>query len=257
MRFKGFGPTVGVTYAVLPRAWDVFVSYSRPFKSPNVDDFAAEFPDYASNIQLKPQQANAYELGTRAFHGPWTLKSTWFYASTAKEILFNPLDFQSQNFDTRRMGLESSVRFELPSRLHSSLTYTVMDARFHKGPFASNTIPGTPRHTFRAGVGVSPLPLLWMDLDWLVVDDFFRINDVQNKLGKELGYNVLNLIVQYSVPHTGAWHTWPAMDAYVKFENLTNQHYNAFTSSNGKTLLGAGEYPMPSFGITGGVTVRF
>ena len=257
LRFKGFSPKVGLRYGLIPKTWDVFASYSRPFKAPNVDDFAAQMPDFASNIHLKPQQATAYEIGTQFIKAPLAANATWFYTRTSKEILFNQLAFQNQNFDTQRTGIESAVRLEVPNALRSSLAYTVVAAEFRKGPFAHNTIPGTPTHMLTAGLGVSPVESLWVDLDWQLVKDFYRVNDLNNSLKKARGYGVLNLTVQYELPASRAARGRPSLATYLKIQNITNARYITFQSSNGRNLLGAGDYPMPPITFTGGVEMRF
>jgi len=257
LRFKGFSPKVGLTYSLIPKTWDCFASYSRPFKAPNVDDFAAEFPDFASNIHLKAQQANSYELGTRITRIPFTAKVTWFYTRTDKEILFNQLDFQNQNFDTQRTGIESSIQANFQDYLRSYLTYTFVEAEFRKGPFAHNTIPGTPVHTVTAGVGVAPIKSIWVNLDWQLVNDFYRINDLTNSLKRGNNYGILNLKLQYTLPQRLMSREGPKLSTYLKILNLTNAKYISFQSSNGKNLQGAGDYPMPPITFTGGVNLQF
>ena len=257
LRFKGFSPKVGLTYALIPKTWDCFASYSRPFKAPNVDDFASQFPDFASNVHLKPQQATAYELGTRFTKTPLTAKTTWFYTRTTKEILFNQLAFQNQNVDTQRTGVESSLQVMLPDDLRSYLTYTFVAPVFRKGPFTHNTIPGTPAHTVTAGLGLSPLESLWVDLDVQLISNFYRINDLNNSLKKANTYGVLNLTLQYQLPKHFIERGCPALTTYLKIQNVTNRKYITFQSSNGKNLLGAGDYPMPPITFTAGVSMQF
>lgn len=264
LHFEGKSPKIGLTYVVLPGRLEVFSSYSRPFKAPNVDDFASRTPEFSGNVSLQPQQADAYEVGGRATLGPWKLNATWFDTRIHNEILFiqgvpgNPFIFQNQNHDTCRVGLETAARFELPSRgLTGYATYTFIDAKFDGGAFAGNTIPGTPEHVLNAGVGVSPLPALWVNLDWQFVQDYFRINDVSNALGRADHYGVLNLTLQYAFLRSVAGADRPNAKVFVKFLNLTNEKYVAFQASNGATLAGAGENPMPPLQIIGGVSVQF
>lgn len=261
LQFEGKAPKVGLTYALLPeRAW-CFTSYSRPFKAPNVDDFASRSPEFKGNIALQPQQADVYEVGGRLRAGPATANATWFYTRIQDEILFvqgipgNPFLFQNQNHDTRRVGFETAAQVTLP-RLRGRAAYTFIDAEFRKGDFAGNTLPATPEHLFNAGVGVSPVESLWIDLDWQLVHDVFRINDVVNILPAD-NYGVLNLTVQYTVPNLGG-RPHASTRAYVTFQNLTGEEYVSFASSNGHTLAtGAGENPMPPFNVLGGVSIEF
>ncbi len=262
--FEGKSPKVGVAVDLIPSHLTLFSNYSRPFKAPNVDDFASRSPDFKGNIALKPQQGNAYELGARSQAGPWQTNATAFFSKIDEEILFvqgipgNAFVFQNQNHDTRRLGVETAVRLSLPERgLRGAWTYTFVDAEFRKGAFAGNTLPGTPAHVMTLGAGVSPLPSLWLDLDWQLINDSFRINDVANVLPAD-NYNVLNLTLQYDIPRPVAGPQGPEAKAFLKLLNLTGAEYSAFQSSNGHTLTtGAGENPAPPFHVIGGVSVRF
>ena len=264
LRFEGKSPKIGMTYAVVPEQIDVFASYSRPFKAPNVDDFASRTPEFSGNISLQPQQADAYEMGGRATLGPWTVNGTWFYTRIDEEILFihgvpgNPFIFQNQNHDTKRHGVETAVRLKLPEHgLNGYLTYTFVDAEFREGTFVGSTIPGTPEHILNAGIGISPVAPLRINLDWQLVQDYVRINDVSNSLPRADNYGVLNLTIQYDVLKAQAGPDRPSAKLFLKFLNLTNEEYVAFQASNGASLAGAGENPMPPLQIIGGVSVQF
>ena len=154
--------------------------------------------------------------------------------------------------------MELSARIEpVAGRVRSDVAYTVVDAEFRKGQFVSHTIPGTPRHTLHAGFGVSPVESFWIDLNWELINDFYRINDMANRLPKADNYGVLNVILRYDVPDRLISRGYPAMSAYLKIDNITNEEYVTFQSSNGTNLNGAGEYPMPSTTFVGGVSVKF
>ncbi|MBI2885241.1 MAG: TonB-dependent receptor [Candidatus Omnitrophica bacterium] len=247
LRFEGFSPKVGTRYAVLPGVWDVFASYSRPFKAPSVDDFSAQVAQFAGNVDLRPQQADTYEVGTRITPGPVEAGITGFYLKTQDEILFNRVAFQNQNYDTRRLGAEMSVRAS-SAHARGYTSYTVVDASFHKGAFDGNRIPGTPAQQLSAGVGVSPLPGWWVDLDWQLVNDFYLINDFNNALPKADNYGVLNLTLAYE-------RSWGR--AFLTFYNVTNEEYVSFQSSNATDLSGAGENPMPPLHVVAGIRTKF
>jgi len=257
LRFEGWSPKLGLSYRLIPERMWWFASYARPFKAPNVDDFSSRLGSIArSNADLVPQQADTYELGTRVTAGGLEARLTGFYIRVDDEILFNSLVFTNQNFDTRRLGCELSVRARNSAdSLRSYAAYTFVDAEFRKGAFTGRTVPGAPEHTLNAGLGVSPLSGLWVDLDWRLVHDMVRVNDFNNLLGQADNYGVLNLVVQYDLPRRGA--RWPTTSLYARIDNLTNEEYVTYQASNGADLTGAGEAPMPPTTFTGGVTVRF
>jgi len=258
LRFEGWSPRLGVVLNAVPGVWDVFASYGRPFKSPNVDDFSSRLgSSFGGNADLEPQQADTYEIGTRAWHGPLSASATAFYLRTEDEILFNQLTFSNQNFDTQRAGLELSSGFAL-ERVRGHSAYTFVDAEFRNGPFTERTLPGTPEHLFAASVGVSPLPRLWIDLQWQLAHDYVRFNDLNNVLGGADNYGVLGLLCRYELPRPADAKPWhPTASAFFRIDNITNEEYVAFQSSNGVSLLGSGEAPATPTSVVAGVNVEF
>ena len=259
LRFQGWSPRLGLIVNALPGRLDLFASYARPFKAPNVDDFSSRLGSFArSNADLKPQQGDAYELGARGSAGPLRASATAFYANIDREILFNNLTFTNENFDTRRFGLELGLHGDLPDRrVRGYVTYTFVDAEFREGAFVGNTIPGTPAHTLHAGIGASPLESLWVDLDWTVVAEAVRFNDLTNRLSGADNYGVLNLVCRYDLPRPRRTEGRPAVSAYLKIENITNEEYVTYQSSNGLNMNGAGEAPMPPTTFLGGIHIAF
>jgi len=262
LRFEGWSPKVGVTFAAIPACWDLFASYARPFKAPNVDDFSSRLgSSFSGNADLEPQQADTFEFGTRLTVENLRMSGTWFFIRTEDEILLNQLATPSatnQNFDTQRVGVELDLRHSISERVRTYATYTFVDAEFRKGQFTEYTIPGTPEHLFNAGVGISPLEGLWVDLQWQLVHDYFRINDLRNTLGGADNYGVLNLVCRYELPRpskAGRW--WPTATAFFRVDNLTDEEYVAFQTSNGTNLTGAGEAPAPPRSFYGGLTLKF
>lgn len=257
LRFEGWSPKAGVRFVAIPHWLDLFLSYSRPFKSPNVDDFSSRLgSSFSGNADLQPQQADTWEWGAQLTRGNYDLRGTFFNMRTRDEILFNAISSTNQNFNTYRTGAEFSGRAQPKPWLRLGAAYTVVEAEFRKGPFAGNTISGTPRHTAILSAGVSPLPSLWVDLGWQIVNDFYRFNDFKNQLGKADNFGVLNLVIQYELPKAARFKHWPSITSFLRIENLTNEEYAAYQSSTGNSV-GAGEAPSPSTGFFGGLQVKF
>ncbi len=257
LRFEGWSPRVGASFVAVPDHLRLFAAYARPFKSPNVDDFSSRVSSIArSNADLLPQQADTYELGVVGDAGPVTASATAFYVRIKDEILYNNRAFVNQNFDTRRYGTEFSVQVApVEGRVRTSAAYTFVDAEFRKGALQGLIIPGSPQHTLVTRLGVSPLEGLWVDLNWRLVHDAVRINDMDNILGGADNYGVVDLLAQYTLP---ARPHRPETSVYLRIENLTNEEYVTYQSSNSVNLFtGAGEAPMPPIAFTGGVVVRF
>jgi len=250
LRFHGLSPKAGVSVDVA-KPLTIYASFARPFKAPNVDDFSAVVPSgFFSNVDLQPQQGPSFEMGTRVKDERLgALEASWFYTRIDNEILFNSLpgNSQNQNFDTVRTGIETSFRPHLPlPHLTSTLTYTHLDATFRKGPFQHHRLPAVPQDRFAADLTYEPLPHLFCSIDWLAVHGFFRINDFNNTLpGRD--YGVVNLNVRFVHDH---------VIVYGKIENLLNEEYSSFQSSNGVTA-STGENPAPPTSFLLGLTLKF
>lgn len=250
LRFEGWSPKVGASLDIA-KPLTVYANFARPFKSPNVDDFAAAVPSgFVGNIDLQPQQGFDYEVGLRVREPKLaTLDAAWFYTRIDDEILFNDLpgNDQNQNFDTVRYGLETSLTPALPiPGLTTTLTYTFIDAEFRKGQFKENTLPGVPEHRVTSNITYEVLPKLFLSLDWLFVQDFFRVNDFNNVIPGD-NYGVVNLGARYVHEH---------VTVYARIENATNEEYTTFQSSNGVTV-STGENPAPPTSFLLGITLKF
>ncbi len=252
LRFEGWSPKLGASIDIA-KPVSAYVNFSRPYKAPNVDDFSVFVPSiggftFVGNIDLIPQQGNEYETGLR-LKDPRIGKATaaLFYSQIDDEILFNALTFQNQNFDTRRTGLELSVEPALPiPNLSAQATYTFMEAEFHKGAFKGNALPGVPEHEFGASLAYEFIPGLRASLDWQLFQDGFRINDFAN--GNEMdNYGALNAGLRY---------TYRNITAYFTIENVTDEEYTTYQSSNGTTI-STGENPAPPRSYLAGVSVAF
>ena len=248
LRFKGSSPMAGLTVDLLD-GLTAYGQYARPFKAPNVDDFSAVVPDqFVGNIELQPQQANDFELGLRfASATLGQARATWFFNRINDEILYNAAAFQTQNFDTQRIGVETRVEPRLPiPGLTGWIAYTFLDSEFREGQFKTNAIPGVPQHVVSAGLSYEPLRGFFCTLDWLLVQDFFRINDFNNLLPGD-NYGVLNLGLRYE--RLG-------QRVFLRVDNVTNEEYASFQSSNG-TAISTGDNPAPPTSVLGGVTLSF
>ena len=248
LRFEGWSPKAGISLDVADPL-TLYANVARPFKAPNVFDFSVAVPfGFVGNAELQPQQGTEYEAGLRwADPRLGRFSGAWFLSRVDDEILFNALTFQNQNFDTRRMGVELSGEPVLPvPGLTVRVNYTFVEAEFRKGAFRDHTLPGTPEHQLGVHAAYEPVPGLVGSLDWLLVQDFFRINDFNNALPGD-NYGVLNLGLRY---------TYRQVTVHFLIENVTNEEYTSFQSSDGLAV-STGENPAPPTAFSGGVTVEF
>lgn len=249
LKFEGWSPKVGISLDVA-EPLTVYANIARPFKAPNVFDFSVAIDfGFIGNTNLKPQQGTEYEVGIRLNDSHLgALGAHWFYSKVNDEILFNSLTFRSENFDTTRSGVELTVKPAMPiPQLTSLLTYTFLEAEFGKGPYKNKSLPGVPEHQATLHLTYKPIPKLQCSLDWMIVHDFFRINDFTNSLPGD-NYGVLNLGLRYQVK--------PNATLHFRVENATNEEYTSFQSSNGVTV-STGENPAPQTVFAAGLTLEF
>ena len=247
LRFQGWSPKAAMSVE-LWKPITLYCSYARPFKSPQVDDFSAVVPSFVGNVDLHPQQADDFNVGIRLMdHRLGQFEASWFYMRIDDEILFNGLAAQSQNFDTLRTGVEFSAAPAIPvPGVTGQFTYTFTEAEFRKGAFKDATLPGTPEHRVTAGLSYEVAHGLFLTTDWLLVHDFFRINDFNNVLPGD-NYGVLNLGLRFE---------YRTAMFYAKIANATNEEYTTFQSSDGISV-STGENPAPPIAFLGGLQVTF
>jgi outer membrane receptor protein involved in Fe transport len=229
----------------------LYGSAARTFKAPNIDDLDAVLPPYNDSVNVKPQQADHYELGIRWNAADWMrVKGAGFVVHTKDEILFDTFAFSNANFTTRRAGLELDLRGKI-NQLHGTsyyVTHTLNQARFHKGGFTGNSIPLTPMHRLTAGLRAPITDRLTADLDLVWVGKQFRTNDFNNQFLADK-YGVVNGGLEYIMPKKlfprkfqSKW--IPETKIYFQVLNLLDEEYSSFEASAG-TSLSTGENPAP------------
>ncbi len=250
LRFSGKSPKVGVNFSANP-ALNLYTSFARTFKAPNIDDLDAVLPPFNDSVDLKPQQADHYELGARWQVVPWAkVKAAGFFIHTQDEILFNPFAFANANFTTQRQGLELGVSGESSShRFNYYANYTFMRAHFHKGAFTGYELPLTPEHQASAGVHVPLTQRLSTDLSARWVGHQFRLNDFNNRFPADI-YGVVDLTISYQFPKR------PRPKVFFSLYNLLDEEYESFPSSTGAAV-STGENPAPPRTFGAGVSWEF
>lgn len=133
------GADVGLSWQINP-ATNVFASYARHFRNPNVDELAQA-------ADLRPQHGVTSELGVRYGKGlvlEWS--ATAFHMRNEDEIYYNALTYQNVNYaqPTRRVGLETDVRWKVLSQLAVRASAGWVEPRFVG---VGGDIPLVPRVT--------------------------------------------------------------------------------------------------------------
>ena len=245
--FIGRGATAGASFTLVEGV-SVYANYARVFKAPNIDDLDAVLPPYNDSVGVRPQLADHFDVGLRLRPARWLhAEAAWFAAIIKRELIFNPFTFATDNFNTKRAGLELSIDGECA---HPSLAYyltgSITRAHFTKSVFSGYVVPGTPEYQLNAGLTYEPLRGLRVGLDWQLVSTQFRINDLLNQFPAD-NYGVLSMTARYE-------RDWYAI--YLTVNNVTNEEYGTFQGSTGNAV-STGENPMPPTHWIAGVTMRF
>lgn len=214
--------TAGVNYTFYKKSY-VYLSYSRSFRYPVLDEMYSFFTNTVST-DLIPQTSDNYEAGMRYYFsdGIYTHLNL-FRINTDDEIIFNPVSYQNENLDgdTRRDGVELSLRAEMFEWLTLKGAYTYTDATIRGGAFEGKAIPNVPRHMaslealYSFGKGFTLL------LNGVYVEKRPFVSDFPNSFDDQKNYVVLNSKLQYQ---------WKAFTAYLDIYNIADKRYSEYGS---------------------------
>jgi iron complex outermembrane recepter protein len=195
--FSQFSFHAGATYRPAESV-DLYVSYGDAFLPPTAEQLFA-FPGFGSNPDLLPEDAKAYEFGTR-YHGrKATLDVALFWTDTRNEIIFDPTPTATDPFgrnvnagETRRRGVELSARGALGRGVQAFINGTYTDAAFTNGINEGNEVPLVPKVRTAAGVDASLPKGFGLRADALYVGSQVLDNDAPNTEPKLDAYTVVN-----------------------------------------------------------------
>ncbi len=231
-------PKVGIEY----RIWEalaLYTSYAESFKAPDANALIFETPNiFAPNPNVESQVARHKEIGIRYAHPVLgSLRSAFFNIETKKEILFNDISNLNENFDTRRNGVEVAIETALTPQFQVFSNYTYTRAHFDNGVFDGKTIPLVPESKWSAGFVAEPIPGLKVSGEATGIYSQFALNDFNNIFPAQ-DYWVAGGRVSYGQK---GW------EVFVRVENLLDEEYNNFTTSDGETLVNLNPAPTRYF----------
>lgn len=178
---------------------EVYASYGDAFLPPTAEQLFA-FPFFGSNPDLKPEDARAYEIGTRAHRDSGMVEAALFWTDTKNEIVFDPTPLPSDPFGrnvnagtTRRRGVELSARGRPARRLAVFATVTYTDAVFTTGANDGDEVPLVPRLRTAAGFDASFPMGFGVRVNGLYVGSQVLDNDPSNDRARLDAYAVVDL----------------------------------------------------------------
>ena len=146
VRYSAVLPVAGVVYAP---ADDLrfYVSAGRGFETPTLNELSYRANGASGlNFALQAVHSTSVEAGIKARNAMLgTLTAAVFQVNTRDELVTQTnvggrATFQNAG-DTRRNGLELSVKRELFADTHLQLAYTLLDARYRSGFLTCTTTP--------------------------------------------------------------------------------------------------------------------
>ena len=235
-------PQISTSVAVTDQV-TIFGGYSEAFKVPDSNTLIFETPNlFSPTPDIEASIAHHTEAGVRAKPcETFTLRGTLFHIETKKEILFNDISNRNENFDTERNGGEMAVEWDAAEALKAFANYTYTDARFVNGLFNDKVVPLVPESQWSGGLEWIPAPGWALRLEATGVDGRFALNDLNNLFRAE-DYWTADFEVRRSVPHG---------EIYFKMNNLFDERYSAFTTSDGVRVVNVN--PSPEFNVEAGI----
>jgi iron complex outermembrane receptor protein len=205
LTFSELSARGGVTWAV-SGPYVLRISYGESFLPPTVEQLFA-FPGFGSNPGLLPEDSATIEVG---LHADWSRRAdldvALFLVATENEIIYDPdsaLGAFGANVnagETRRQGIEATLRGQFSSRVRGFVGATLIDAEFANGPDEGNTVPLVPGERFSAGVDADLPRGFFVGGDLLWVGEQVLDNDDANALPRLDAYAVANLRVGWDLP---------------------------------------------------------
>ncbi len=235
---ESVSPEAGIEYRIVDPLW-AYASYAESFKVPDANTLIFATPNlFTPNPAIDPSVARDWEGGLRYAHPVFgSVRAGYFYIETKKEILFNAISTLNENFDTKRQGLELADEIAVTPWLGLFFNYTYTRAEFDNGRFDGKTVPLVPGSAWTAGTSLGP----WRGWSLMVratgVSDRFALNDFSN-IFPQADYWTLGTRLAYK---QGAW------EFYVRGDNVLNEEYSSFITSNGANTINVNPAPTGYF----------
>lgn len=178
----------------------VLVSYSTAYVTPSLYQLYSEY----GNSDLTPEKNATIEAGfeTQLFSKKVTFNAVTFYRdqNNAIDFYFNPITFDSfyVNIDgkTKAKGLETSLRYEVTSKLHLNVNYT-----FTQVDEALDRL--IPKHKANVSIDFQPISRMLFNVSYQYFDarkDAYYNNDTFSVLPVELdSYQLINALIKYEL----------------------------------------------------------
>ena len=248
--------------------WAAVGRVGRSYRFANVDEIY-EFsgpPLFSREFQfLRPQTAQAYEVGLERRRARGVLRATLFNIDVTDEIHLDAFSTGIGNTNlppSRRRGLELEAQHSPRESLRLTGSYAYTEARFLEGvlpgsPFtqqnvvvAGKTVPLVSRHKLNLGSSLGIAARTRLNALVTYVSSQFMDNDEGNTLGVKIpAYTVVDLKLVWQ---EGGWRVSAAVN------NLLNEKYYNYAVRSQFVADRYNAYPLPerNFTMTAEYTFR-
>ena len=251
--FSRFTPRVGVNYN-LSSQYGLYVSYAQGFRAPAFLELTCAGPGaicpglqagVAPDPPLQSVKAAQYEIGIQARPVPWIEADLALFRTDVRDDIFavSPtgtvgLFFQNIG-DTRRQGLEFSLRGTYRGLLDATVNYTYTQATFEVDTMLAtprltvgcmttpctqvvrkgDEIPLIPTHRLNINLDYHPLSWLTVSLTGSYVGQQWLRGDEANQERPLSDYFVMNGRIRAR---------WRQLTGFIQVNNLLNNTYETF-----------------------------
>ena len=254
---KHDGKVFEISATWLPRESMKFYSkFSTVYRYPFVDE-QATFYGYGSDTfltDIDAEKGKSIEAGFTAKPGrDLNVGLSLFQIDMEDEISWNELTFRNENLDdTRHLGLEINLDYELKKILHLNVNYTYQKATFKAGANSGNEVPLVPNHLLNAELDLQLPYNIHFIPSLLYVDKSYLSQDFDNNAERLDSYTVVDLLLSYKKQIGNAKWTF-----FLGVHNLFDEEYSTFGVDYEQWFMDNVYYPSPGRKFFGGISATF
>ena len=228
--FDKISPRAGVTFHPVP-SFDLYASYADAFLPPTAEQLYA-FPGFGSNPDLRPEEAQAFELGLRSRSDRGTLEAALFWTNTDDEIIFDPTPLPSDPFgrnvnagEAARRGVELAGRGRLGRSVAAFANVTYTDSTFTSGANDGKEVPLVPNWRVAGGLDATLPRGFGVRADVLYVGSQVLDNDPANAQPRLPSYTVVNARASWERRLGGADTRRGRLELFAQILNVFDEVY--------------------------------
>lgn len=226
---------------------NVYVNYSKTFRTPKADEFLVQWPAIVLNEDLTSQYTKTLSWGINHSWKNLFLGISFFTSKTTGQIYVDPMTFGNENYPvTKRKGAEATIKYNLGD-LAATLNYKYLKAKFGEGVYDGNTFYMVPDHEATISLSYSFLKYFTVHFMSSYHGNYFLLNDAPNRFPEAKPVFVSNLKLEGNYKN---------INVFFGINNLFNKRYNALEAWS-YFRVERGFYPAPERNYIWGVELNF